>query len=127
MNHTLFFIAHISAVVSALSSSYLPKTGTPPPPQQFSSLAFDSKSNMLYIYGGVSIEDQSNIWKFDLEARKWSKLSNSSWMSPGPRTDSFITILEESREILLFGGISHDGPTSEVWTYEIEDEAVTST
>jgi hypothetical protein len=113
--------------VSGLSTNYLPSTGSPPPPQEYSSLALDSKSNILYIYGGASIEDQSDIWKFDLNIRKWAKLSNSSWMSPGPRTDSFITILEESIEIILFGGISDGGPTSEVWGYRIEDEAVKST
>jgi hypothetical protein len=127
MNHTIFLLAVLGASVSALSSSYLPNTGTPPPPQQFSNLALDSKSNMLYIYGGTSIEHQSNIWKFDLQARKWVKLSNSSWMSPGPRTDSFITVLEERGQIVLFGGISDGGPTSELWTYEIEDESVKST
>jgi hypothetical protein len=127
MNLTIFLLAVVGASVSALSSSYLPNTGTPPPPQELSNLALDSKSNTLYIYGGTSSELQSNIWKFDFEARKWIKLGNSSWMSPGPRIDSFITVLEETGQIVLFGGISDGGPTSELWTYEIEDESVKST
>lgn len=125
MKHTSILLLSLLGVsVSALSTSYLPSTSTPPPPQKFASLALDSRSNILYFYGGSSSEYQSNIWEFDLNARKWAKLSNSSWMSPGQRLNSFITIREESREIVLFGGISDGGPTSEVWGYKIEDEAV---
>jgi hypothetical protein len=70
MNHIIYLldvdVDVVGASVSSLSSSYLPNISTPPLPQQFSSLALDSKSNMRY-----SIENQSNIWKFDFEARKY--------------------------------------------------------
>jgi hypothetical protein len=113
--------------VNALSVRYLPNEGTPPPAQQRASLTFDSKSNILYFYGGISIEYQSNILRFDLNARKWTQLNNSSWISPGQRYNGFITIREESGEIILFGGISDNGPTLGVWNYKKVDEAVKST
>jgi hypothetical protein len=128
MNHTLTLILALFGIsVNALLVSYLPKTGTPPPPQQAASLALDSKSNMLYFYGGTSKEKNANIWEFDLNSQKWGKLSNTSWMKPGLRLNNFMTVREQSREIVLFGGNSDGGPTSEVWSYNIEDEAVKST
>lgn len=60
MNHTLtLLIVIVSVSVSALSVSYLPNERTPPPTQQRASLTFDSKSNMLYFYGGISIETRA--------------------------------------------------------------------
>ena len=105
MNHTLILLLAVFGVsVNALSTSYLPKTGTPPPPQQAARLALDPTSRILYFYGGTSSEPNTDIWEFDLNARKWGRLNNSSWMSPGPRTNNFMTVREESREIVLFGG-----------------------
>jgi len=47
-------------------------------------------------------------------------------MSPGSRSNNFITMREESREIVMFGGDSDGGPTSDLWAYNIEDEFVKS-
>jgi hypothetical protein len=117
----------MAVYVSALSANYLPKTGTPPPPQEAASLVLDSKFNKIYFYGGRSVNYQIDVYEFDLKAREWGKLSNSSWMSPGSRSNNFITMREESREIVIFGGDSDGGPTSDVWAYNIEDETVKST
>ncbi len=72
------------------------------PPQEVASLALDSKFNKIYLYRGRSMNYQSDVREFNLKTRKGGKLSNSSWMSPGSRLNNFITMREESTEIVLF-------------------------
>jgi hypothetical protein len=116
----------LSAYVGALSVSYIPETGTPPPRRALSGLVYDasSSSNKVYIYGGRSEVIYGDMWEFDLTKKTWSEMHPASVMKPGARSSPFLTMLEESRQIVLFGGDTESGPISDVWVYDLDSEIV---
>jgi hypothetical protein len=113
----------LNSYVEALSSSHIPKTGTPPNQRELSGLAYDSSSNKIYIYGGRLESFFDDMWEFDLTSKSWTEI-HSPGMNPGARSRPFMTMLENSREILLFGGDTKNGPISDVWVYDLSSETV---
>ncbi len=114
----------LSIYAEALTVSYVPKTGTPLPGRELSGFAHDSKYNKVYIYGGRSQILHSDFWEFDLNNNTWEEIHPASTISPGNRASTFMTVLEDSRQIVLFGGNSESGPTSDVWVYDLDSEVV---
>jgi hypothetical protein len=45
-------------------------------------------------------------------------------MSPEDRSGVFMSVLEESRQILLFGGIGESSPIPDEWLYDLDSEIV---
>jgi hypothetical protein len=119
----LILLCVLNACVEALSSSYIPSTGTPPDQRELSGLVYDSSSQKVYIYGGRSNSFYSDMWEFDLTSKTWTEM-HSPGMNPGARSRPFMTMLEDSREILLFGGDTNSGPISDVWLYDLSGEIV---
>ena len=76
------------------------------------------------MYGGRSEYIHNDLWEFDLSTKLWNEIRSVSAMNPGARSGAYMTVLEESRQILLFGGDTVDGPISDVWLYDIEGETV---
>jgi hypothetical protein len=107
-----------------MSVNYLPKTGTPPPQRESSGVVYDSANNKLYIYGGRSQIIYGDMWEFDLTTNIWSEMHPAGTMTPGPRFESYLVMLESSRQIVLFGGSTESGPISDVWLYDIDSEMV---
>jgi hypothetical protein len=64
------------------------------------------------------------MWGFDLTTRSWNEMHPASVMRPGPRSGAYLTILEESRHLVLFGGDTDSGPISDVWVYDMDSEIV---
>lgn len=116
----LFLIAY----TSALSVNYVPESRTPPPQRELLGLAHDSTSNKVYIYGGRSEVIHGDMWEFDLTTKSWNEIHTASVISPGARSAAYLTILEESSQIVLFGGDTESGPISDVWLYDIDSEIV---
>lgn len=114
----------LSINVEALTVSYVPKTGTPPPRRELSGFAYDSTKDKVYIYGGRSEIIYKDFWEFDLTSKIWEEIHPASVNTPGARSSPFITILEESRQVVLFGGNSETGPISDVWIYDLDAEIV---
>ncbi len=59
-----------------------------------------------------------------ISTKTWNEIHPVSVMSPGDRSGPYLTVLEESRQIVLFGGDTKKGPISDVWLYDIESEIV---
>jgi hypothetical protein len=114
----------LSTYAEALTVSYVPKTGTPPPGRELSGFAHDSTYNKVYIYGGRSQIFHNDLWEFDLTTNTWEEIHPASIIGPGNRANTFITVLEDSRQIVLFGGNNDSGPISDVWVYDLDSEVV---
>jgi hypothetical protein len=123
----LYFLFALNVYIEGISVEYLPITGTPPPSRELAGLVYDSKAHKVYIYGGRSESIYDDMWEFDLNARLWIEMHSPATMSPGARANQFMTILDESRQVLLFGGDTGSGPISDVWLYDLDSESVTFT
>jgi hypothetical protein len=124
MPRFLYFLFTLNVYIEAISVGYLPITGTPPPKRELSGLVYDSKAHKVYIYGGRSESLYGDMWEFDLDKRLWAEIHFQPNMNPGARSNPFITILDESRQVLLFGGDTEIGPISDVWLYDLDSESV---
>jgi hypothetical protein len=123
----LLSILTISLLISSLdavSVSYIPETGTPPSARIHPALALDSKSQKLYTYGGRSDTILGDMWEFDLNSKLWSEIHPGSVLTPGSRSNAFMTALEDQKKLVLFGGELASGPTSDIWLFDIENESV---
>lgn len=108
----------------SISVKLVPETGNPPIARELPGIAHDPIDNKLYIYGGLSDSKLSDMWEFNLETNTWTELHVVSELRPGPRSESFLLRLKDKRKLLLFGGITSYGPVSDLWTYDIEYQAV---
>ena len=118
------FLLLLGLQVNAVSVKQIPETGTPPSPRELSGITTDSSEKKLYIYGGRLEDMYSDFWEFDLTTLKWTEIYAGSMSDPGPRANAFLTSLKHRSEILLFGGHATNGPVSDVWLYDIENERV---
>jgi len=121
---SLFWLIFLFSAAESLSVSYFPTTRTPPPPHEVAGLAFDSTSRKIYIYGGRSEIKHIDMWEFDLATQTWSEIQPATPLNPGARSDAFITILEDARQLVLFGGDAEGGPVSDIWVFDLDSETV---
>lgn len=72
----LYAILNLIAILSVegISVKLIPETGTPPSPRELPGLTSDLSGKNLYIYGGVSENKSSDMWKFDLESKRWTQI-----------------------------------------------------
>lgn len=111
--------------MNSLSVRMIPETGNPPSQREFSGFAIaGTSSKKLYIYGGYSESFTKDMWEFDLTTSRWQELYPTSILTPGPRSQAFITTLQSQNKILLFGGNTESGPVSDLWLYDIENQSV---
>ena len=116
----LLFISYSEA----FKVSYVPETGTPPSRRELSGLVYDSNTAKVYVYGGRSQVIHEDMWEFDLSTNIWKEMHPASVMRPGPRSGAYLTMLEDSGQIVLFGGDTESGPISDVWLYDLDSEIV---
>jgi hypothetical protein len=119
----IVFIA-LPLIVRAISINYSPETRNPPTGRQASGFTLDKFDSKLYIYGGISVSMFSDLWEFDLLTNKWTEIHSPSVLKPGPRSGSFLTRLKAQRKLLLLGGDTSNGPISDIWLYDIDNQTV---
>lgn len=116
----LLFIQYSKSV----SVEYIPQTRTPPSSRKQAGLTINPNGDKLYIYGGKSEYRFSDMWEFDLITKTWSEMHPVSILKPGPRSNAFITSFRDQRKIVLFGGDTSNGPISDIWLFDIENQSV---
>ena len=113
------------SIVEGLSVKMIPETGNPPSSRDFPGLTIGGKSSKkLYVYGGYGDSFTDDMWEFDLLTSRWNELYPTSILTPGPRSQTFITTLRSQDKILLFCGNTKNGPVSDLWLYNIENQSV---
>lgn len=126
VRHTLFQLAITILFAESLSIASLPSTRTPPTRRKQSSLTYDPISNSLFIYGGYHSSDEyfDDMWRFDLNSNTWEEILSPSSLTPGPRIDAHIKVLNGSKTILLYGGTTLKGPIADIWLFDIQNYMV---
>ena len=62
--------------------------------------------------------------EIELETSRWTQIYPGSVLTPGLRSSPFMAALNNQPKLLLFGGNTPNGPSSDVWLYDIEGESV---
>lgn len=97
-----------------------------PKSTQFTSLAYNTDSKAIFIYGGLHefSEYSNNFYSFDTISSAWSTLHTSSSLVPGPRMKPYITFYPSSDDLLLYGGTTPRGPISDIWILNMPTQQV---
>jgi hypothetical protein len=112
--------------LQAISIKDIPETRNPPTARKLSGFTLDKFDSKLYVYGGTFEDKLSDLWEFNLITNKWTEIHPASVLNPGPRSSPFLTRLISQRKILLLGGITSNGPISDIWLYDIDYQTVAS-
>ena len=98
--------------------------GAKPTIRGYHGAAWDEQSKALYIGGGTGVGFQpiDDLWRFDLDARAWSRIE---WTGDGPppRINPQLHLDEKKRRLVLFGGTKGFSPGSvlgDVWFFDLK-------
>ncbi|MHA1950430.1 MAG: Kelch repeat-containing protein [Candidatus Thorarchaeota archaeon] len=86
-------------------------------------MAYDSQSDKMVMFGGVTDYDNSvhtnETWTYSYNTNTWTKMSPAT--APNPRIYAGMTYDSESDRIILFGGVwGINGYNDETWSYDVE-------
>ena len=88
---------------------------SPPAPRWNHSMAYDSRSGRVLLFGGLTGQGPTNeTWTYDLAANAWRELSVSP--GPQPRQSATLAYDEKADVYLMFGGVG-SGVLGDTWTY----------
>jgi len=97
--------------------------GPNPSTRSFSSMAYDSESDRVILFGGFTgdIDSEGTIndetWAYDPSNYVWVELAPAS--SPPPLGDSFMVYDSESDRVILYGGSdTHRGEINTTWAFD---------
>ncbi|OMJ95501.1 hypothetical protein SteCoe_1098 [Stentor coeruleus] len=121
----MVFIFYLFALTQAFKfTKDIISTGIGPTPRESASIAFSSKKNLFYIFGGKSENDLDDLWVFDLSSLHWNIIYPNS---PSPR----IVYIEnrskaggffyyEQDEFCIYGGTSEMLIFDDLWCFNTE-------
>jgi hypothetical protein len=124
MLDVIMIITYLSIYAEGINVKLIPEAGTPPVERGIPGFTLNTKTNVLYIYGGISEQLLSDMWEFDLNDKRWREIHSPSVLNPGKRSNPFITVIEDDSKILLFGGNTYSGPISDLWEFNISHQTV---
>jgi hypothetical protein len=98
-------------------------TGIGPTPREYSSIAYSSKNNLFYIFGGKSATDLDDLWIFDLNSLHWNIIYPNS-LSPRKvyiesRRNAGGFFYDEQDEFCIYGGTSELYIFDDLWCFNI--------
>ena len=109
-----------SKVVSGITVSKIPSTGTPPHPFGYSSVAYDETLNRLITFGGYIAETNeyiSNLHSFNLTDLSWDIIYPESDYEPPGISNAYSTI--HSNALYVFFGRKFEGMSSDIYKFDL--------
>ena len=67
---------------------------------------------------GYGPRPQGDMWAFDLKTRTWTELKPAG-VTPSPRSNPSMVYAPDRQQIVLFGGLTGQGPSAETWRYDL--------
>ena len=90
-------------------------TATSPPTRYGASMAFDSATGKIVLFGGYNDSGFfSDTWTYD--GTNWTQQTTAT--SPPARFDASMAFDPSTGKIVLFGGYGGFGPRNDTWTYD---------
>jgi len=91
--------------------------GTKPAARQGHSMAYDSQSDRVMLFGGLSLFSYlDDTWSYDANANTWTDMGPAT--VPPERFDHAMAYDSESDRVVMFGGFFSTVQTADTWTYD---------
>jgi N-acetylneuraminic acid mutarotase len=82
------------------------------------SAVWDPAEHRMYVFGGMGADGVSDeLWAYDARSRVWQLLT-SEGPTPPARQEHAAVWDPVRRQMLVFGGVSPDGPLADLWSYD---------
>jgi hypothetical protein len=82
---------------------------------------YDAKSDEMILFGGCSSGfgpcPQGDLWSLDVSGKDWNEISPAG-IKPSPRSNPAL-VGDDAGWLILFGGLTKDGPANDVWAFDI--------
>lgn len=82
---------------------------------------YDAKSDRMILFGGCSSGygpcPQGDVWSLNVGGRGWSEIKPAR-VKPSPRSNPSL-VSDGSGRLILFGGLTRDGNSGEVWALDV--------
>ena len=82
---------------------------------------YDAKTDRMIMFGGCSSGygpcPQDDAWSLDVEAKEWNEIKPSGSKPSGRSNPSLVS--DDSGRLILFGGRTGGGRSSDIWTLDI--------
>ena len=82
---------------------------------------YDAKADRMILFGGCSSGfgpcPQGDLWSLDVSGKDWNEVSPKG-VKPSPRSNPSLAGDDKGR-MILFGGLTKDGPSAEVWSLDV--------
>ncbi len=93
-------------------------SGTPPAASGFFASAYDSKTDKIYLFGGITGANTytSDMYMYDLKANSWTKL-NPGGTLPAPRQYAGFAYDSTNDVFLMVSGANGSGVLTDTWAY----------
>ena len=91
-----------------------------PPGRAEQGMSYDSKSDRVLTYGGVNLQNKpfETLWAYDFNTDTWQEMVPGEQPFPGYREYNTLVYDSESDRSILFGGVTQEQSSGEVWIYE---------
>ncbi|OMJ69087.1 hypothetical protein SteCoe_33288 [Stentor coeruleus] len=113
---TLFFMARSQSSSMDKFSKEIHETGIGPEPREYSSIAYSSLLNKIFIFGGFSKSYLDDLWTFDLTSLHWSIIYPNS-ISPTKRSTASGFISNQYDEFCIYGGKTKGYILNDMWCF----------
>ena len=122
LNDTWAYDVHTETwTMQAPSGGPLPRCGH--------AMAYDAGSDLIVVFGGLAWTQatgeykDNETWTYDLNTNTWTQKHPAS--APSPRDYAAMAYDSKADRLILFGGESNSGPSSETWSYDVDTDTWT--
>ncbi|OMJ95006.1 hypothetical protein SteCoe_1701 [Stentor coeruleus] len=116
-------LASVIILASTIEYSHLPLSKLGPRARKFSSLAFNSENNTVFLFGGEGDNQNDDLWLYNTEVRKWEYLNVFSdtpgMKNIGKRYQAGIFFRNRNSELCVYGGRDDKKIYSDVFCYRL--------
>lgn len=115
----IFFFFTVTAAIKFTQE--INPEGIGPTPRDSASIAFSSKNNIFYVFGGKSKTELDDLWMFDMNFMQWKVIYPNS---PSPRKKYLESrskaggfYYDEQDEFCIYGGNSEKFVFNDLWCF----------
>lgn len=91
---------------------------TAPPKRRWHTMAYDSDSHKVILFGGEGLADYADTWVYELLTNIWTEMNPPT--GPDARLGASMVYDSNSRKVILFGGLNTSFMyTDDTWAYDL--------